>query len=97
MQILRVISDKLMNIHFLNYPHGANSRDIVRVIWTFLYALDTILTYGYSCLGLKSKNELMLRINISPDGHTQWTFYLILSIFASEGNSNHNLMNTNDG
>ena len=97
MQILRVISDKLVFIHFFNYPHGANSRDIVRVIWIFLYALDTILTYGYSCLGLKSKNELILRINISPDGHTRWTFYLILAIFSSEGNSNDNLMNTNDG
>lgn len=97
MQILRVISDKLVFIHFLNYPHGANSRDIVRVIWIFLYALDTILTYGYSCLGLKSKNVFILRINLSPDGHNQCKFDMILPNFSCEGNSNYNSMNANDG
>ena len=77
-----------MDIHLKNYPYGANSRDIVRVMWIFLHAQDTILTYGYSCWGLiKSKNVLLLRIYISPDGHTDG--HLI--------NSNHNLMTTNDG
>ena len=84
-------------IHFINYPHGVNSRDFVRVIKILLNALDTILTYANSCLGLKSENVFILRINLSPDGHNQYKFDMILPIFSSEGNSNHNSMNENDG
>ena len=30
---LRVISGLSMDIHFINYPHGINPRDSVRVTW----------------------------------------------------------------
>ena len=86
-----------MNIHFINYPYGVNSRDFVRVIRILLNALDTILTYANSCLGLKSKNVFILRINLSPDGHNQCKFDMILPNFSCEGNSNYNSMNANDG
>ena len=51
-----------MDIHFINFPRGVNSRDSVRVIWILMHALDAILTYAFGVLGLKSKNVLILRI-----------------------------------
>ena len=45
-----------MDIHFINYPHGVDSRDLVRVMRILLHALDSILTYANSCVGLKSAN-----------------------------------------
>ena len=82
-------------LHALVKVH-VNSKDLVRVIRILLHALDTILTYANSCLGVKSKNVFILRINLSPYGHNQWKFDMILPIFSSEGNSNHNSMNAND-
>ena len=76
-----------------------NSKDLVRVIRILLHAFNTILTYANSCLGVKSKNVFIfeeLRINLSPYGHNQWKFDMILPIFSSEGNSNHNSMIAND-
>ena len=71
-----------MDIHFINYPHGVNFTDFVRVIRILLHALDTILTYAnISCFGLESKDVFILRINLSPDGHNQWRFDMILPIF----------------
>ena len=66
-----------MDIHFINYCHGVNFRDFVRVIKILLHALDTVLTYANSCLGLDSKNVFI------PDGHNQWKFDLILPIFSN--------------
>ena len=88
MQKLRVIPGQLMDIHFINYPHGLNSRDFLKVTWILLHALDTILTYANSCLGLKCKNVVILRINLSPDGQNRWKFDMILPIFEGEGNFN---------
>ena len=45
-----------MDIHFINYPHGVDSRDFVRVMRILLHALDSILTYANNCVGLKSAN-----------------------------------------
>ena len=57
------------------YPHWGSLRHFLRVIALLLYTLHTISTYADSCLGLKLKIVLILRIKVPPDGHTRWTFF----------------------
>ena len=44
--------------------------------------VDTIFAYANGCLGLKSKNVFILRVNLSPDGRNQWEFHMILPNFS---------------
>ena len=59
----------------MNYPHIGTLSNFLRITSMLLYALGTISTYGDSCLGVKFKIVLILRINWPTDGHNRWTFF----------------------
>lgn len=59
----------------MNYPHIGTLSNFLRITSMLLYAMGTISTYGDSCLGVKFKIVLILRINWPTDGHNRWTFF----------------------
>ena len=58
-----------MDIHFINYPHGVNLRDFVRVTWMSQHTLDTISTYANCFFGQKSEKCAHIETTL----HTRWT------------------------
>ena len=47
----------------MNYPHIGTLSNFLRTTSMLLHAMGTISTYGDSCLGVKFKIVLILRIN----------------------------------